>query len=696
MTGTKHFGDVQWDSGHEMIGWNPGRGWRMPSDRGSYITVDDPYWGHVLDNARKTYGDPKIHFDTDDQAKARHLVFGDGSALPADGSVVYHDGPHKQNWAQNDDGTVALIGPDGTAGPAFLPPGYRRFGDRYAPVSLTGQQVGPQQEGLPASTGGFYTDPKTGVLTPKNANGDFYTLNPDGKKSFFDRSGAPISEQQFTTTTDPRTGSVPAAPDGGLATDEQQSGKAADAVKKLQGELQQRFTTISTAEEKLSEVLLTAHATNADGQAKLNAIQQRIVGAVNNPAMDTATAAGEKTFLTFLRDQVSAIQELVSSSSLRADDQGKAAAALAALYAADNGGTSPTTDSGDDTAEAPTPGVASAAPAATDPGLTDAGPGDAGLGPASAMPDPSLSDLAGVMSPPGPDPMSSLASMLPPGLGSLGGLGTGGSPLDGLSGLAGAAGPLAGLGSGLGTDGSRDRSPDSSDTTDKAADKTDPVKHNDATEHPAPASNTDSTDAATGHPASAGPPGADPQSAQPGQPPPAVAPPAPGAPTVQLPDGSSAEARTPQAAQAVRDWLRGGTVDASYRQNGITLPPVGTPVTNGVPPTALHCGDVAMFTDHYEPVLSSVKGYLGGTVVPLSHVTSSPDFLGFIDPTATATAGAGSAGSGPGVPAPGSPLAATPAGPAPAVASAPGVSSAGSSTPGGVDADNELLERTTR
>jgi hypothetical protein len=662
MTETKHFGDVQWDSAWtDAPPWKAARAWLMPSDRGRYITVHDPYWGHVLDNARKTYDDPNIHFDTDDISKTRRLVFGDGSALPWDGSVVYHDAAHKQNWAQNDDGTVSLIGPDDKPGQAFLPPGYRKFGDQYAPVSPTGQQVGPQREGLPASSGGFYTDPKTGVLTPKNANGDYYTLGPDGKKSFFDRNGAPISEQQFNNTKEPRTGTGPAAPDGGLATDEQQSGKAADAVKKLQDELKQRYTTISSAEEKLSEVLLNAHATTADGQAKLNDIQKKIVEAVNNPAMDTTTAAGEKAYLTFLRSQVNAIQELLSSSSLSAEDQGKAAAQLAALYAASSGGTdTPPNDPPPTAGPAPAP----EAPAPANPGLTDPGLTDPELGPAPAMPDPSLSDLiGGPTGPVGADPMSSLASILPEALRQPA---AGGTPLDGLGGLAGAVSPLAYLASGLGNQGGHDRHSDASDTTAKPDDKTEPVKDKDTTDKTGPATNNDIT---------VPPANQQPTNGQPGQPPASVAPPAPASPTVKLPDGSTADARTPQAAQAVRDWLNGGTVDASYRQNGMTLPPIGTPVTNGVPPTQLHCGDVAMFKDHYEPLLSSVKGYLGGNVVPLSQVTSSPDFLGFINPSALAASGAGS----PGAPAPAATTAptgpaspmATPDNPAPAVAPAP-------------------------
>jgi hypothetical protein len=654
MAGAKHFGDVQWDSGSQLVGWDPGRGWRNPSDRGTFITVDDPYWGHVLDSARQAYGDPHIHFDTDDQDRVRHLVFGDGAALPSDGTVVYHDAARQQNWAQNDDGTVSLVGPDGKAGPALTPAGYRTVGDQYAPLSGSGQQIGPQQSGLPASSGGFYTDPNTGVLTPKNASGDYYILDPDGKKSFFDHNGAPITEQQFTTATDARNAVPGTTPDGGLATDEQESGQAADAVKKLQGELKQRFTTISDAEEKLSEVLLNARATTAQGQTKLNDIQQKIVEAVNDPAMDTTTAVGEKAYLTFLRSQVSAIQELLSSSSLSAEDQSKATQALAALYAADNGdstGVSPdqTADDAPPTAPAPAP----AAPAVEDPGLSDPN-----LGPAPQMPDPALSDMMGApLGSLGADPLSSLASMMPGALGGLGGLG-GGSPLDGLGGLAGAASPLADLASGLGTQGSDQRSAPSSDDTEKAGDKTDPATDKDSPDKTEPATSTDTTAA----PASQPHPGEHPPDGQPGQPPAPVVTPAGASPTVTLPDGSTAQARSPQAAQAVRDWLGGGTVDSSYRQNGITLPPVGTPVTHGVPPTQLQCGDVALFKDHYAPVLSSVKGYLNGAVVPLSQVTSSPDFLGFIDPTAAAAA-AGAAGQAAPAPPP------TPAVPGPAPAS---------------------------
>ncbi len=649
MTETKNFGDVSWAE----YAPRPGAGWRMPSDPSRYISVDDPYWGRVLDSARKAYGDPNIHFDTGqpssrydsigDVAQPRHLVFGDGTRLPADGTVVYHDAVTKHDWAQNKDGTASLMGPDGHPGPPVAPAGYRKIGDQYAPVNVNGQQIAPQLGGVPNSENGFHTDPKTGVLTPKNGNGDYYTLGPDGKKHFFDKANAPITEEQYNSAQhrDPAT----PAPDEGLSTDEQQSGHAADAVKKLQAELKQRFTTISGAEEKLSEVLLTAHATTTAGQAKLNEIQKNIVAAVNNPAMDTTTAAGEKAYLTFLRSQVSAIRDLLASSSLNAEDQSKAAQALAALYAADNASTTNPPASPEITEPA--------SPAPEQPGLTspDLGGGgftDPGLGPVTPMPDPYLSDVMGGMpgsNPLGADPMSALASMLPGALGSLGGAA---SPLEGLGGLAS---PLAGLGAGLGSQ----AAPHAADAVDKVEEKPEPSKQ----EKPGAGSEdkVEPAKAETKSPV----PGSQPDeqsNGQPGSPPAPVAAPAPASPVVNLPDGSTSNARTPGSAQAVRDYLAGGTIDAAYRQNGMTLPPVGTPVTNPVDPTRLTCGDVAMFKDHYEPVLSSVKGYLNGQVVPLGQVISSPDFLGFIDPTALAAATGPAATAPPaGVPAQPAPVA---------------------------------------
>lgn len=619
MTAARHFGHpTSW--GKDPSGATFGGGWYSPG-ADYYIGPADPVWGTLLDQARKTYGDNQIHFDTGRTWEDRHLVFGDGTPLPADGTVVYHDRSGGQNWIQNDDGTAALVGPDGHPGAPVTPAGYRKGEDGYAPVDATGRQIAPPTGGVPSSDNGFHTDPATGLLTPKNADGAYYTLGPDGTRSYFDRHGAPISEAAYRGAPDK---GAPPASDAGPATTEQQSGRAAEAVRKLQSELKQRFSTITDAEERLSEILLTARTATASGQDRLDDIQRRIVEAVNNPAMDTSTAAGEKAYLTFLRSQATAIRDALASASLTADQQAGAAQALATLYgAADDpapGGpsqaaTPPATPPAD-------PGAGTPAPAAPD--LVGPEPADA-----SAGPDPGWADLPATpadpvdSTPAAPlSQMAPLASMLP---GTLGGLGSG-SPLDGLGGLIGSAGPLAGLGSQL----AAPPAPEARDRTDSGPDSPEPAHHD---EHDT-AANHDTSDKPERSTTDTAQHGADPAAPpQAGPPAPIAAPPSP---TVTLPDGSTATARTPQAAQAVRDWLAGNTVDASYRQNGITLPPPGTPVTDPVDPSRLACGDVAMFRDHYEPVLSAVKGYLHGQVVPLATVTSRPDFLGFIDPTASA------------------------------------------------------------
>ena len=110
---------------------------------------------------------------------------------------------------------------------------------------------------------------------------------------------------------------------------------------------------------------------------------------------------------------------------------------------------------------------------------------------------------------------------------------------------------------------------------------------------------------------------------------------------VQLPDNSVTEARTAQAAEAVRSALNGTPVAEAWQQAaGVTLPPAGTPVTDPVPPTQLKAGDVGMWKDHLVMALGDGKVLVSGQVQPLESVSSGPDFLGWFDPTATAKAGA--------------------------------------------------------
>jgi hypothetical protein len=611
MTPTRRFDEqTRWD--HDPGGLRAGgAGWAAPG-QDFFIDRADPYWGRVLNKARSSYGDPNMHYSTDSVGQQRALVFGDGTPVPADGSLAYRNTANGSTYLLNDDGTVSLLGANGPAGQPIMPAAFRRNPDGgYAPLDASGHQLAPLLNSAPPAPNGYYDH--NGVLTPKNARGDCYVDDPaTGMRAYFDATGRPITEQQF------RDGAPAPGPTVGppLATDAQQSGRAADAVKKLHQDLQSRYSQISDAEGTLSEVLLTAHATTADGQQKLQQIQQKIVEAINNPDLSVDTPAGEQAFLKFLRGQVTAIGDVLKSGTLTAQEQSKAIEALSNLYALDPGSTAGPVSPGEPTATT-----------TEQPGA----PPD--LGREEPMPDPTLSDLgssglgtAGTAAPAGVDPLSSLGSALPAAMGAFppGGLG-GGFGADPLSSLGGLAAPLAGLASQLGDHPRRDN-PDGSADTARAAGNS-PDKNADS----GPKQQEPQPDRATQ------PPPAQPEpKGIPGEGAPPAAPATPPVPTttVALPDGSTANAKTAALAQAVKAHLAGTPVDAAYRGAGIELPPPGTPVTNPVDPSALSCGSIGMFADHYVVALSSAKALQDGQVVPLSSVASGPGFLGWMDPSA--------------------------------------------------------------
>lgn len=636
---TRTFGDLTFWHHLQPItvggGWDPG--WR-PAD-GAFspnIARADAYWGEVLQRARTAYGDPRMGYNTDDPGQDRYLVFGDGTRVPADGSLAYHDSSSGTTYLLNTDGSVSPVGATGHAGDPIQPAGLRRGADgAWAPIDANGHQIAPL---LPAPTTAPYGHhDENGVLTPKNAAGDYYVLGPDGHRRFYDRDGHPIDEGRFDADGAPG----PAALHPPVPTGEQQSGQAADAVKKLQDELRGSYGTLSAAEERLSAAMLNAHATTADGREELGAIQHDIVAAVNDPSVTLDTPAGQQAYLKFLHGKVAAIRKVIDSGTLAGDDQATVATALAGLYA-DGGSVDPPTPNGSNTAPAAAPVTA---PAATDPAPADLGPSTVDLGPIPPMPDPTLADVvAGPLGGLGGDPMSSMASMLPGALGGLGGLG-GGDPF-GVGGLTGAASPLAGLASAL-REQAGPEDPDQRRGDDTTRHGDDEQHHQDSQGDAAPPAPSDEP---------AGEPPAPHPQGEPGQgaPPASDASPVPTS-TVALPDGSATNAKTPALAGAVRAYLSGTAVEEAYRQAGMALPPPGTPVTNPADPAQLSCGYLGMFTDHYVVAASAVKAFQDGRIVPLSTMASSPDFLGWMDPTtlaanATPTPAAPPPGAGGGAP----------------------------------------------
>lgn len=103
------------------------------------------------------------------------------------------------------------------------------------------------------------------------------------------------------------------------------------------------------------------------------------------------------------------------------------------------------------------------------------------------------------------------------------------------------------------------------------------------------------------------------------------------------------DARNDVAGAAARAHIKGASVAQSYSEQHVELPPPGTPISDPkllVPPNQLKAGDVGVFKDHYVMALGNGKVYVSGQVQSLDSISSGPDFLAWIDPTAGGHSGA--------------------------------------------------------
>lgn len=109
--------------------------------------------------------------------------------------------------------------------------------------------------------------------------------------------------------------------------------------------------------------------------------------------------------------------------------------------------------------------------------------------------------------------------------------------------------------------------------------------------------------------------------------------------SVSLPDGSKTDAPSTAAAAAMRSAVDGTPVETAWQQAGVTLPPAGTPILDPVPPGDLKGGDVGYFKDHLVMALGNNKFLVNGQVQPESSLSSGPDFLGWMRPGTSTGAG---------------------------------------------------------
>ena len=101
--------------------------------------------------------------------------------------------------------------------------------------------------------------------------------------------------------------------------------------------------------------------------------------------------------------------------------------------------------------------------------------------------------------------------------------------------------------------------------------------------------------------------------------------------TVQLPDGDSITAPTPQIADGDQGESGRHAHWRGFPQQGITIPPAGTAVAHPVDPSKLVAGDIGMFTDRQALALDRHRVWLNGRIEPLTGV-SGPSFLGWLHP----------------------------------------------------------------
>ncbi|OBF57228.1 hypothetical protein A5756_09625 [Mycobacterium sp. 852002-53434_SCH5985345] len=370
------------------------------------------------------------------------------------------------------------------------------------------------------------------------------------------------------------------------AAPDREQGEAAEAIAHAEIALSHQNSASSQLDMQVITAILNAHLNAVEGRQALTKLQQDTEAAVRTRS-DLDTPAGARDFQRFLIGKLRDIRAVVLNASL--DDTSKSAlmAAWTSLYDASKGQPS----SPDERPPAQTVGADAATTEdsewdplldslfADDPGATD---------------DPSGGAVPEVAS----APAAPMAPVLPPmpnfgsGLPSFGAT-PAGLPLPNLQGDDTADPALQGLDD----EGVPDSEDDSDPKTEASSDQP---------------GDTDG-DAATLE----------------GESPPA------GPTTVTLPDGETFTAASPQLAAAIKAAVGGVAIPDAFQQQGITIPPPGTAVTNPIDASHVAPADIGMFIDRHALALGAGKALLDGQIQDIATV-SGPSFLGWEHPPAAA------------------------------------------------------------
>jgi hypothetical protein len=401
-------------------------------------------------------------------------------------------------------------------------------------------------------------------------------------------------------------------PGGPPAPSDREQGDAAEAIAGAEAALAHQNSASSQLDLQVISAIMNAHLKTVEGREALTKLQRETEAAVQTRS-DLDTPAGARDFQRFLIGKLRDIRAVIANASL--DDTSKSAlmAAWTSLYDACKSGPS---GSGE-TRPAPTATVSAPVRSATQPSAEVAEDGWDPLLDSLLADDPSLlaGDPSGQHPAEGPTmpamPTAPVMPSIPFGAGPIPGVGTVPGSMAGWSGPGGL--PLAGLQGRSGTD-PTPRGLDEGLLGSEGPDPTDHALSEEADNHKEAEDRQEDASA-------------DEQESQPT-----------GPTTVTLPDGETVMAASPQLAAAIKAAVGGASIADAFHQQGITIPPPGTAVTNPIDPLQVTPGDIGMFTDRHALGLGHGKALLDGQIQHIATV-SGPSFLGWEHPpVAAATA----------------------------------------------------------
>ena len=360
---------------------------------------------------------------------------------------------------------------------------------------------------------------------------------------------------------------------------EHQEGDAADAIRNAEVALAHQNSTTAQVDLQVVTAVLNAHQKAEAGNQALNRLQRDIEGAVATRS-DLDTPAGARDFQRYLIGKLRDIRAVVAGASLDDTSNSALMAAWTSLYNSAQPGPDATDDQhrpAGSAAVAPAPPATQSRSAATESGLEpnfDALPED---------------DLG---LPPEDMPSHVASSPAPPAAGIPGIPSFGGGGVPGGSGW--------GVPGGFALPGSDERpAPKDVDDARLASDEPEDRLVSDADDH----------DRAGHEPTESGS----------------------GPTTVTLPNGDTLIAASPQLAAAIEAAAGGTPIAEAFRQEGMTIPPPGTAVSDPVDPAQLAPGDIGMFTDRHALALGASRALVNGQIQHISTV-NGPSFLGWEHP----------------------------------------------------------------